>query len=1041
VKTVMPSTVQSKGLLCLLAALLFELVPGVATSVRSEQLPIKTYTTADGLARDDINQILRDSRGFLWFSTDDGLSRFDGYKFINYTTQDGLPSRSVNGLLETRAGAYWLATAEGVCRFSSASEDANTRRPELKTNQASLFVCYRPPAAPWSAKVLLEDRAGVIWCGAGDGLYRLEAVGHSWQLSPVDLKLPSETPDDRSVQALTEDSQGGLWIGTVGSGVYQRQSDGHATHYTVAQGLLSNRVNALLADTQGNVWVGTSGGLSELAVESGLKRASVTRTYTTKDGLAANWIYSLFQTSQGQLWVGSTGGLSKLVATAKTDTKFNSYTEANGLSRGQVMSLGEDRDGNLWIGMNGGGALKLAHNGFTTFTQSDGLTIGVNSIFENQTRELCIIYLTSTNLSLKQFDGARFNDITPRFPRNIGYFGWGWNQDGLQDHAGEWWLPTGNGLCRFPKSADVRQLAHTFPKKVYTSKDGLPVESVFRLFEDSYGNIWISTISPARNRLTRWERDTETLHTFKQENGLLDENVLAVSFVEDAAGSVWIGTSGSRLLRYRAGHFDTYTTADGVPTGSLRALYIDHAGRLWIAANTGGLGRIDDPMAERPTLISLTTADGLSSNVLSCITEDLRGRIYVGHGRGVDRIDPESKRVKHYTAADGLFRGEVQTAYRDQTGALWFGSPRGLARFVPETEESTELAPPIFINSLRIGGEPVRLAELGAAEISGLELAANRSQIQIDFVGLDFGIGETLRYQYKLEGADAEWSAPTDQRSINFARLPSGVYRFLVRAMDAEGHLSPAPAIVAFQIFPPFYRRWWFIGMTTLFAAALGYASYRYRLAQLLALERVRTHIATDLHDDIGSNLSLIAGLSELLRQQARRVDPELSRQLSLISIASRKSVDAMSDIVWAVNPQKDHLRDLTRRMRRFASDTFTARAIRFHFNAPAAEFELKLDAQARREIFLIFKEAVNNIARHSTCTVADIGLVIERGQLRLFLRDDGNGFAIETAVDGQGLTSMKKRAAKIGGELLISSSQDGTEVVLLAPMGHVRLR
>jgi signal transduction histidine kinase len=245
----------------------------------------------------------------------------------------------------------------------------------------------------------------------------------------------------------------------------------------------------------------------------------------------------------------------------------------------------------------------------------------------------------------------------------------------------------------------------------------------------------------------------------------------------------------------------------------------------------------------------------------------------------------------------------------------------------------------------------------------------------------------------------------------------------------------------SFQNFSAFYRRWWFIGLTTLFAGGLAYASYRYRLAQLLALERVRTHIATDLHDDIGSNLSLIAGLSELLRQQARRVDPELSRQLSLISNASRKSVDAMSDIVWAVNPQKDHLRDLTRRMRRFASDTFTAHNIRFHFNAPAADFELRLDAQTRREIFLIFKEAVNNIARHSNCAVADLTLAIERGQLRLFLRDDGHGFASETANEGQGLTSMKKRAAKIGGELLVSSSTAGTEVVLQAPLGHARRR
>ena len=382
--------------------------------------------------------------------------------------------------------------------------------------------------------------------------------------------------------------------------------------------------------------------------------------------------------------------------------------------------------------MNGGGALKLAHNGFTTFNQSDGLSFGVNSIFESQTRELCITSLTATSLSLKQFDGARFNDITPRFPKDINYFGWGWNQDGLQDRAGEWWLPTGHGPCRFPKVVDVKQLRRALPKKIYGSKDGLAVESVFRLFEDSHGNIWISTISPARNVLARWDRDTDTLHTFTQANGLLNENVLATSFVEDAAGTIWIGTSGSRLLRYRARRFDTFSTADGVPAGSLRALYIDHAGHLWIAANTGGLGRIDNPTAEHPTLTSLTTADGLSSNDLSCITEDLRGRIYVGNSRGVDRIDPESKQVKHFTAADGLFRGEVQTAHRDQTQHS--GSKSESAGTVSTETGIDELAPSIFINSY---ASQVNLCVAGWAPPNYRpELGANRSPIQIDFVRL-----------------------------------------------------------------------------------------------------------------------------------------------------------------------------------------------------------------------------------------------------------------------------------------------------------------
>jgi ligand-binding sensor domain-containing protein/two-component sensor histidine kinase len=1028
----MPSTALSKSFLCFLTALLLELIPGGAITVRSEQLPIKAYTTADGLARDDINQIFRDSRGFLWFSTDEGLSRFDGYRFVNYTTQDGLPSRRVNGLLETHAGDYWVATGAGVCRFNSATNAATTHSEDRVSAAAPMFVCYRPHAEPWSARVLFEDHAGVIWCGAGDGLYRLEAHDNSWLVTQADVPFVSETPDDRIVEAIAEGAEGGLWIGTVGSGLYQRQPDGHAIHYTVAEGLPSNRVETLLADKDGYLWAGTAAGLSEIKLESGDKRAPIARTYTTRDGLAANWIHSLLQTAQGQLWVGTTAGLSKLGATTGAKPRFNSYTERNGLSRGEVISLGEDRDGNLWIGMNGGGALKLAHNGFTTFSQSDGLTIpGASSIFENQAGALCVISLTTASLSLRQFDGANFNDITPRFPKAINYFGWGWNQYGLQDRAGEWWLPTGHGLFRFAKVVD-KQLRRTSATRAYTSKDGLPLENVFRLFEDSHGNIWISTVSPARNGLTLWERETDTLRTFSSADGWPNEHVAALSFVEDAAGTVWIGTNGSQLLRYRAGRFDSLAKGEGSPAGWLRALYLDHSGRLWIAASPGGLGRIDNPMAERPTVVSVTTADGLLSNDLWCITEDRRGRLYVGSGRGVDRLEPESRRVKHYTAADGLFRGEVEIAYRDQTGTLWFGSPRGLARFVPESEESTQPAPPIFINSLRIAGESVRLAELGATEISGLELGANRSPIQIDFVALDFGAGEMLRYQYKLEGADSDWSAPTDQRSINFAHLPAGAYRFLVRAIDAEGRFSTVPATVAFKISPPFYRQWWFIGLLTLLVGGLAYVGYRYRLAQLLALERVRTRIATDLHDDIGSNLTKISILSEVARQQIGSSDAQRDGPLASIARISRESVAAMSDIVWAINPQRDNFGDVIRRMRLHAEETCLPGNINLIFLAPQAEEDLRLGVDTRRDLYLVFKEAVNNAVRHSGCTRLKVALSRERDSLSLHISDNGQGFDPRSDSEGNGLQSMQKRADSLGGKLEIQSRERAGTTVLL---------
>jgi signal transduction histidine kinase len=307
----------------------------------------------------------------------------------------------------------------------------------------------------------------------------------------------------------------------------------------------------------------------------------------------------------------------------------------------------------------------------------------------------------------------------------------------------------------------------------------------------------------------------------------------------------------------------------------------------------------------------------------------------------------------------------------------------------------------------------------------------------IEYVALSFKGGQTLRYQYRLEGTDADWSAPTEQRSVNYAQLAPGSYRFLVRAISQDGVASAEPAIIVFRILPPFWQRWWFLAVASLLVLLAVYSIYRYRVRRLIELERVRTRIATDLHDDIGSNLSRIAMLSEVMRQQ-KGDNASINERLSLIAGISRETVDSMSDIVWAVNPAKDRLSDLSQRMRRVAGDLFAARNIELRFSAPDAETDVRLGADVRREVFLIFKEAVNNMLRHSQCTEANIEFRINRGVLLLRLSDNGKGFSPNGAGDGNGLSSMRLRAERLGGHLeLISSGGVGTTIVLKLPLGR----
>jgi signal transduction histidine kinase len=255
-----------------------------------------------------------------------------------------------------------------------------------------------------------------------------------------------------------------------------------------------------------------------------------------------------------------------------------------------------------------------------------------------------------------------------------------------------------------------------------------------------------------------------------------------------------------------------------------------------------------------------------------------------------------------------------------------------------------------------------------------------------------------------------------------------------VRAVNADGTTSAAPAIISFTILRPFWQRWWFVSLVALALLALAYAVYRYRKLRQVELERVRKRIATDLHDDIGAGLSRIAVLSEVARHEAD--GSPVKERLSTIAGASRELVDSMSDIVWVINPERDQLRDLTQRMRRFASDVFAARETGLIFRVPGPEQQLKVGADVRRQVFLIFKEAINNVVRHAECATVEVELSVEAQNFALTVRDDGCGFDVNAAGEGNGLASMRMRAQLLGGELhLDSNAGQGTTLILRAPL------
>jgi ligand-binding sensor domain-containing protein/two-component sensor histidine kinase len=705
------------------------------------------------------------------------------------------------------------------------------------------------------------------------------------------------------------------------------------------------------------------------------------------------------------------------------------------LSGSAIYALEEDRDSNLWIGTKESGVMRLPRGGLTMYTEREGYRSGAfsSSIFETRSGELCVTAGHERIVYLNVFDGARFSAVPVTAPLGPAL----WETVMLQGRGGEWWVTTGRGLFRLPPVMRARDLSRARPETEFTVRRGLLGNDVHPLYQDSRGDLWFACSRAHIHELYRWERATGNVRPVSTADtpSLKTKQVTAIA--ESLSGELWIGFKEGGLVRWSSGVFTDFPHP---VAGFVQALHFDAAGRLWIGSLGSGLIRIDHPASHQPRTRSYTSAGGLSSNHVWCVTHDRFGRIYLGTSAGVDRLDPDTGSIKSYTTSEGLPKGAVTASFCDRSGALWFATHSGISRLVPAPDPGSP-PPGIFIRALRVMAAPYPISELGQSRIAGLRLPASRNGVEVEFFSPDFTPGGRRCYQYRLDSVDHDWSPPDNQRTVNFASLAPGSYRFLVRAVNPDGAASPQPAMLEFTVLKPLWMEWWFLAIIGLVAGVLIYGGYRYRLAHLIRLERVRTRIACDLHDDIGSSLSQIAILSELARRDAGETNTRVAEPLQRIASVSREILDSLGDIVWSINPAHDRLADLIQRMRRFGGEVLESRDIQWKFRSPDMNTELPLDAGMRREIFLIFKESVHNLVRHSGCSAAETNLEIKAGCLVLTMRDNGRGFDPRQACGGNGLRSMRSRAARLGGTLEFVSNGRGGAVVLRIPLPRTPLR
>lgn len=984
---------------------------------------VRSYSVAEGLANNHVSRIYRDSHNFLWMCTDEGLSRFDGLHFANFTPADGLPDIHVNDIIETRRGDYWVATDGGAVFFRPAGPGPR-------------FVTFTPPGRQRAdiVNAVLEDNDGSVLLGTGAGLYRLRLSGLKAAYERIDFHPPADFPPGSMVNTIFIDHDGGLWVGA-SSGLYHLDRNGKWIWLKQQEGLPHEFVDRIVSDNNGRIWVCTRGGLARLTLRVNAGERSVDEVLSAANGLPHSDVRAFLAISDNDRWIATVAGLVEWRPDAQP--RFRIYTERDGFSDQEFSALALDSAGEVWVGTRNGGVNQLKEAAIQTIPAPAGVFFSyADRVLETPSGAICVAATLDPKCTVRCFDGPHVQTLRPRLPPEVVHETAFPERATLVDRSGRWWFATGHGLFRLKQDQLRTNFGSPFDLRL------LPDRESRRVFEDSHGALWITTLKFGERRtrwefgLFRWTPENSELRDYSSNLPDKAREGEVTSVAETANGEIWIGLGQpGGLYRLRAGHFEE------VPdplSGTVKAMLRDRHGRLWIASSQSGLGRVDEPSSENAVVRKYTPADGLSSDQIWCLVEDRNGYIYLGTARGVDRLDPNSEEITHLTSADGLPPGDIRSATIDFHGNLWFLTSRGLSEYRPRTAIKPSRLE-TRITGIHIDGVGAPISAIGETNTNLKTIPWYRNAMQVDFGTVDFVAPEQVRYQFQLEGGVPGWSTPSSAQGVQFSNLAPGHYRVLVRAVAPGGVMDALPAIVTFSISPPFWKRWWFIVLATTLALSLLFLWHRTYLNRQLGLERIRSQIAMDLHDDIGATLSRIAVMSEATMARLKNNDVLASNALGEIAETSRTLVDGMSDIVWSIDPRRDCLRDVVARLRAFGSGILEAKGVCWTCEDVSDAGACELPPDQRRQLYLICKEAINNIARHSGASIATLRIQVRNAHLRVEIEDNGCGMQMQSG-SGLGLKSMRTRAARLGGAVEVSDNNaQGVRITVSLPMKKMR--
>jgi len=911
-------------------------------------------------------------------------------------TADGLPQSSVIAITQTHDGYLWLGTLNGLVRFDG--------------NSFTRFNVNNTPGLPDNRIVFLfEDSRQTLWVGT-------ETAGLCSIKNGVVKNYPTGGAGGKVTCAI-ENADGSIWFSTqegrffswkdgrleLRPSVFPAQLFYRAAHLFVpgragvtwrlqngrvekwrgdrvendfgAAPWTNVLVTAACEDANGNLVVGTKG----LGVYWS-NSAGDWQRISTGQGLSGKYVLSLCFDNEGNLWVGTDGGTDGC-GLNRVKKKF--YYTPPGLAEGVAQSISEDAHGGLWAAFN-----------------LHGL----------------VYYLTN---SVQNF--------------GIGQESKAWSV--LVDDRQQIWAGTsGEGLFRF--------MSYYFQPVSGTEKIG---HQIYALFEGRDKTIWAG----GENGLGSF--DGNGWKFFSTQNGLPPNAVRALA--EDAKGILWIGTEGGGLFQLRDGKISDANA----PVKDISCLLVDRAGVLWAGTSGHGLARLQNGA----WTVCSTLNGGLASDSIGYLLDDDAGNLWLGSYEGLLRVEKKSLAdfaagsIKTVACRTFLTRecsaGAQPAAIRTGDGRLWFPTTQGLVAVNPADLKPNTNPPPVVIESVFVDGARVNTNLLTTLAGGTVTLTPENEQLDIHFTSLDFsaskGSHSGARFKYQLHGRDKNWTDVGAERVAHFNKLPPGEYIFHVKAGNEDGFWNDTGATLAVTVEPPFWRTKWFIALVALgFIGALAGVIYLMSTAKLKRqlraarqkelIEKERARIARDLHDQLGANLTQVMLLGELAEVD-KHLPEEIEQHAQQITETARDTTRALDEIVWAVNPSNDTLEGLANYACKYAQDYFALAGVSFRSELPTNLPAKPILPEVRHNVFLAFKEAVNNVVKHAQATEARVKLQLEADKFILSVSDNGRGLGDLSGKQlRNGMKNMRKRLADVRGEFEIApGANGGTVVKLIVPL------